>query len=363
LRASFNSAAVAILFCAIGALCTSPLDAQPLEQDTEAPILEPLESVEPGDGLPLDVAVEPGEIPAERAWGDWRVRIGALFLSRPHPPAWHLNDYLLYNNRIINAADLDFPIGPATDVSLRLPGSIVDLDFRYFGVSQAVARTGPIPGSIWVNWGRPFYNADPSNDPAQPSPSTFEIPFENRASLTSWLQSAELNLRREVHPSIALLAGFRYVQFREQWAILQVVPDLTWSSVTIARSELFGLQVGGEALLFRFQRLRLEGAAKAGVFGNSASSSELVSARIHHISIGASEDARRGAVAFVGDINLNAALQLTRSISLRGGYQLLWLAGVATATDQLKGLKYPLATVTDGSTFFHGAMVGLECGW
>ena len=69
-------------------------------------------------------------------------------------------------------------------------------------------------------------------------------------------------------------------------------------------------------------------------------------------------------MAFVGDINLSASVQLTRTIALRGGYQLLWLAGIATATDQLPSISnFPMVTVTDGSVFLHGATVALECGW
>jgi len=265
-------------------------------------------------------------------------------LERPHP---RLNDG---EGHPVCAPDFYFPIGPASDVSLRLPGSIVDLDFRYFGVSQATA--GPLLDA------RTLYNS--------------AIHDESRASLTSWLQSAELNVRRHLHPNVAVLAGFRYVQFREQWAMRDdytvtsglLVGVIQFADDTIARNELFGLQIGSESLLYSFQRLRLEGGLKAGIFGNAASSTQTGWLSFQNFHLAASEDARRGAVAFVGDINLSATVQLTRNIALRGGYQLLWLAGVSTASDQLAALDHdPYATKTNGSMFFAGATVGLECGW
>jgi len=378
LRASFASAAAAIFFCGICALCSTPVNAQTLEEDTEAVDLEPLQSLDVTDGLPPNSDDEPDEDQSERAWGDWRVRIGAVLLARPDPPALNLNRYLAYKEELINSADVNIPIGPATDVSLRLPGSVVDVDFRYFGVSQAVANTGPMLGThgeeryTYVNinvsydLGRPFVNYSPDFGSAtmQFSKYVVEIPYETRVSLASWLQSAELNLRREVHPSIAFLAGFRYVQFREKWELRQDAPLGRPNNLDhVARNDLFGFQIGSEALLFSFNRLRFESAFKAGIFGNVATNSSFGAGSSEYISYRWDLYDRRGALAFVGDVNVSAGWQLTRNVSVRGGYQLLWLTGVATATDQLKGFNYPRDIETDGSTFFHGAMVGLECGW
>ena len=112
-----------------------------------------------------------------------------MFLARSDPPAYYLNHQLVHSDHPINADYLGFPIGPASDISLRLPSSVVDLDFRYFGVSQAMADTGPLLGvhssTFWV----------PGPFPPYGSTYVDEHPYENRASLKSSLQSAELNLR------------------------------------------------------------------------------------------------------------------------------------------------------------------------
>jgi hypothetical protein len=66
----------------------------------------------------------------------------------------------------------------------------------------------------------------------------------------------------------------------------------------------------------------------------------------------------------VGDVSLAAVFQITPHMALRGGYQLLWLSGVTTATDELQNLDNEyFRTYTDSHVFFHGAMVGLEGTW
>ncbi len=51
---------------------------------------------------------------------------------------------------------------------------------------------------------------------------------------------------------------------------------------------------------------------------------------------------------------------------VRGGYQLLWIEGAALASDQV-AVSDPFhghaAIDTNGSPFFHGAIIGLECNY
>jgi hypothetical protein len=283
------------------------------------------------------------------AWGRWRVRAGALLLNRTKPEGEDLSGLFLAGYQA-NAADFNFPLSGAVDVALRQPGQWADLDFRYFGVSQATAMIGPFTGEL-VDIGVPGF-----------------VPDVAEASLMSGLQSAELNLRRAVWPNVALLAGFRYVQFRETLESSEDLgPGLVLAGTEIkAANELFGFQIGTEALIFEYHRLRFEGAAKAGIFGNAASTSAEAFADVDPFAISVGADASRGSVAFVGDVNLTATYQLGQHFAVRGGYQLLWLSGVATATEQVPQLDVSpdqFHTTTGGSGFFHGAMVGLEAGW
>ncbi len=356
--------------------------AQEFEDDPGAALLEPLDFVEVGD----EFSSIDDEVPEKRAWGDWAVRFGAIVFDRSNPPSQCVSDYLCYTERTINAGDLNLLSAGAIDLSIRQAAPWADIDFRYFGVSRATADTGPLTGThsetyyyvvessvygrFGLDLGRPNPLTAPPVPPAvyAPSPQLYafvvETPYESRAAVVSWLQSFELNLRREVYPNVALLAGFRYVEFNEQWMLRQYAPEELIGIDSFTRNSLFGFQIGSEALLFSLNRFKLESALKAGIYGNAASGVETTIAQTNQFSFWYSRDALRGAVAFVGDINVSAAWQLTRNMSIRGGYQLLWLAGVATATDQLRQFdESTFATNTAGSVFFHGAMVGLEYGW
>jgi len=70
-------------------------------------------------------------------------------------------------------------------------------------------------------------------------------------------------------------------------------------------------------------------------------------------------------VAFCGEIGITAAYNLTDRLALRGGYQLLWLDGVALASQQPILNPPPLLSAatsvgTSGDVFYNGAFIGLE---
>ena len=70
-------------------------------------------------------------------------------------------------------------------------------------------------------------------------------------------------------------------------------------------------------------------------------------------------------IAFVGEAMLGITRHLGCGLRLRGGYQLMWMHGVALAPEQLgntaggAGFAPPSVDV-DGSIFYDGGYVGLE---
>ncbi|MEO8271436.1 MAG: hypothetical protein ABI557_17065, partial [Aureliella sp.] len=66
--------------------------------------------------------------------------------------------------------------------------------------------------------------------------------------------------------------------------------------------------------------------------------------------------------AFVAEIGTNGAYCLTDHLSLRGGYRLLWVDGVALVSDQLASSNFYTGNGFNGSgnVFYHGATAGLE---
>ena len=106
--------------------------------------------------------------------------------------------------------------------------------------------------------------------------------------------------------------------------------------------------------------------AKAGIFGNAASQSQLVTDFPPGFVLRNTQSASHGQVAFVTDINLSAFYQLNSIWSLRGGYNLLWVQGVAIAPNQLDFTD----TASSGSVlhstggfFAHGVSAGVQANW
>lgn len=75
---------------------------------------------------------------------------------------------------------------------------------------------------------------------------------------------------------------------------------------------------------------------------------------------------RDGEVGFVGDLNCSLVRRVTDDVSIRVGYNLIWLSGVAPAPDQFDFTTTASSgTGLDpgGNVFLHGANFGLERRW
>jgi hypothetical protein len=167
------------------------------------------------------------------------------------------------------------------------------------------------------------------------------------------------------------LAGFRYISYRERLAAF-VAGDANFQNGTIIEfrpnNDLYGLQIGAEGVLWQpTERFRVEGVLKAGVYANAASSWLGATA----VGSGGAGDEgpntwRVDHTAFAGDLNFVGVYQLSPHWALRGGYQMLWLSGVALGSEQLHDLNFSIGQVGVNVThgvFFHGALAGLEATW
>jgi hypothetical protein len=72
-------------------------------------------------------------------------------------------------------------------------------------------------------------------------------------------------------------------------------------------------------------------------------------------------------LATLGELDLGLGYRLGCAWSLRGGYRLLGMTGVATAVDSLPGSYYSVASSgqvhADDSYILHGGYLGLEYNW
>jgi hypothetical protein len=124
-------------------------------------------------------------------------------------------------------------------------------------------------------------------------------------------------------------------------------------------NHLYGGQIGGQLDLCPFAGpLSISGVVKAGMYGNYADV-ELSQTGFVNISLPRSDDWN---TAFVGELGVIATYPLNDRWSLRGGYQLLYIDGVALATDQPLFVISPQVD-TDSSVLYHGGLIGLELTW
>jgi hypothetical protein len=179
------------------------------------------------------------------------------------------------------------------------------------------------------------------------------------------LYNVELNARRHVSEWLQILAGFRHVQLNEQGVtILQDIgPGLNLATIgNGASNHLWGFQLGVDGVLWTRNRLSVESVCKAGIFGNSAQNQVSITQSAFP-GTGFTSSDETGHTAFVGEVGLTGVYRLTDCLSVRSAYQLMWLEGVAVASDQI-AVSDPLlgnATVdTGGSLFYHGAFIGLQ---
>lgn len=273
-------------------------------------------------------------------------RVGALFLNRDHPKARPVS-------QIVRTAD-GAPLWDATDLRMGTETgldlaflvalcSALDLEIRYFGIdgwdaSQVVSD----PGGVTFN-GFGLTTTD----------------LSQRVDYFSRLYSIEVAIRPRVIDSIPLVLGFRHVQLHENFEVrrldpLPEAPDLGAHT----RNYLYGFQLGVEPYLFGAGTpLRVEGVFKAGIYGNHASQSSFSPVA------GTVVEATDNRTSFVGEAGLTLAYRFSTYFTIRGGYEVLWLYGVALAPDQSSTTNFlsPTSQLNDKSTaFLHGATVGLE---
>jgi len=207
------------------------------------------------------------------------------------------------------------------------------------------------------------------------------------------LYNAEINVQKKFSTRITILAGFRWLQLHENlqgnippadrfiptWkntdpeSTLYDVAQITtgipapeyppfWN--TSNTNNLYGFQIGVEGKLLERGRFSLNGLIKVGGYWNHASVSTEVSIAKVVYNAGASTDHP----AFVSEAGLQCKYQVTSMITLKFGYEVLWLAGVALAPGQIQetySTSSPTTVsvlgVNSGShVLFHGGTAGLE---
>ena len=124
-----------------------------------------------------------------------------------------------------------------------------------------------------------------------------------------------------------------------------------------------------DASFLESEYFQIGGYAKAGVYHNRArgSVSEVYQNFENNQSLYTrSFSDSQNRVAFAGNLGITGTIFLRDNLRLFGGYELMYLSGVALAPDQNGGISTSIANMTSlnlqshGQALFHGGRIGFE---
>jgi len=264
---------------------------------------------------------------------DWTVTADAMIMNRIGnksttilPRLRNGNGALVGSADVLNSNDFDFGFAAGPRLSLVRHTQYYDCEVVYFGI-DGWSDVRIVPQSL---------------NPA--SPLLFDW--------SSKLYNVELNVRWNPCCEVAVLAGFRWAELREDFRGGRFFnPDFIPIGDTETTNDLYGFQLGADARLWQYGCFSISGLCKAGIYLNHANQTSdftlapnIFSASTNH-------------TAFLGEAGLQARYQFTQRFAARAGYELLWLDGVAIAPAQTHNL---LGIDSKNTVFYHGATAGLE---
>jgi hypothetical protein len=166
---------------------------------------------------------------------------------------------------------------------------------------------------------------------------------------------------------VDLIAGFRYLGLQESFNIESTdLQEGTGNYNIRTTNDLYGAQIGARLRSSSDKRLGWEMTFLGGIFDNHASQRQYVTDFPDPFYLREPCGAHADQVAFVGQWNLSLLYRLNCVWSLRAGYSVFLIEGVALAPNQLDFTFTPTSGTdldSRGSMVVHGANVGLEARW
>lgn len=200
----------------------------------------------------------------------------------------------------------------------------------------------------------------------------FDFANQHTVNYASDLQSTEISYRRYWvgnNPRISgtWLAGARYVRMTEDFNFNSIGLTMNGAGVAAPASlllssenDMVGFQFGGDGWVGLRQGLRIGGEAKAGVYNNSFKFRSAAT-------LPESDDfdvlTKGDQVAFVAEGGGQVVADILPSISVRGGYKVLFLNSIATAGASFPSTLDGSVVGTQGHALYHGFHGGIEYIW
>jgi hypothetical protein len=202
-----------------------------------------------------------------------------------------------------------------------------------------------------------------------------------RIEFQSELHNSEINYRTYwvgMHPAVSgtWLMGARWVHMTDDFTFQSRVngpPQQFLDYEARATNDLVGFQIGGDAQVGLRQGFRMVAEGKAGIYNNRVKNQVRIAATgINPTSQGL---IKGNQVAFVGEGRIGFVADILPSLSLRAGYEVLWLNSIATgATVMLansdptvvfsgSNQNLPLNLVRQSQALYQGLYAGAEYVW
>ncbi len=369
------------------------------------------------DALSGDV---PGGVPATNqatqcpSGSRWYAGVDTLWLARDYPRNTTLARTVVLDSNFRPVPLAGAPVVALGDVSDNAARPGVRARLGFWVTDDTAVEVGYFGAQRWTGVATvsvgdpPFANSPFLGSAIIYGNKSFDTSITARYS--SELHSAEANLRRRFDLgtwTASTLGGFRYVNLSEELSLtgLQTFPQFPGgappASQTIAETtrtavsnNLFGAQIGAEVgRTWLNDRVGLFATGKVGIFANNANQYTTNGASLLTGGGGTSTlAAGRGGTDFASlyEGSIATTVRVTSRLSVRGGYQALFIQGLALAPTQLAqtgtaiqrssqlvpgsflpaGVPVPAPAfpppgtgaglTTNGSTLFHGPFAGLD---
>lgn len=190
-----------------------------------------------------------------------------------------------------------------------------------------------------------------------------------RLEILSELHNAEITFRRywvSNSPRVTgtWLAGFRYTRLAEDVNFSTNGPTGQSLAAVQTENDLLGFQAGGDMWVAVRQGCRIGAQGKAGFYNNRID----IASATTRTDLGAPiiERSKGDRGAFIAEGSLSAVFDVHPSVSLKAGYDVLFINTVALGPNNvnfdLTGSRTP-SFIEESSAFYHGFHTGLEYVW
>jgi hypothetical protein len=300
---------------------------------------------------------------------------------------------------VLSSGDLEYDEEPGFRIIGRYDiCPLAVIEFGYMGIYsyEDAARFEDPDGTLFSLFsanvpGEPPFGVNPADvsDPGGSLPFT-ERAIEHSIEIVSTLQTAEISYRRYwvgYCPQVSgtWLAGFRYTRVGEEFEFNTVGTPNQPNTVVNPRMEysvdadndLSGFQTGGDIWVALAQGLRIGAEGKVGLYGNHQSVENdiqlfdgdmVVPQQVFPLDGPFGFDEFKA--AFLGEASVDVVANVLPSVSLRVGYEVLFINSLALAGENFserspfgnQGVFVPVEE-DDGELFYHGGHAGIEFVW